>query len=97
ELSKPAPAGPAAGAKGVRKNLQPTRCKGGRIHVNDLAISIQGLSKSYALTSARPRATTMGEALAGIFRRPLGGGKAETFWALRDLSVDVHRGEVVGV
>lgn len=71
-----------------------------------LAISVQRLGKRYELApdagaSRAPRATTLGEALAagvrGGFRGLFSRRRPEAFWAVDDVSFDVHRGEVVGV
>jgi lipopolysaccharide transport system ATP-binding protein len=64
---------------------------------SNLAISIRGLSKAYAIHHQSPRRQTFGEALVDRLRHPLGRGRSETFWALKDVSFDVHKGEVVGV
>jgi lipopolysaccharide transport system ATP-binding protein len=64
---------------------------------SNLAISIRGLSKAYAIHHQSPRRQTFGEALVDRLRHPLGRGRSETFWALKDVAFDVHKGEVVGI
>ena len=61
---------------------------------SDLAVSATGLGKRYALTRARGRYKTLRDALAGGYR---GGAKEEWLWALRDVSFEVERGELVGI
>ncbi|MFB3820136.1 MAG: ABC transporter ATP-binding protein, partial [Candidatus Methylomirabilales bacterium] len=68
-----------------------------------LAIRVERLGKQYRLGGAAARDTiyeTLGSALAAPFRRAAGhAGRAapRTFWALRDVTFDLHRGEVLGV
>lgn len=64
---------------------------------NDTAISIRGLSKAYTIAHNQAKHTLLGEALLERLRRPFGGAERETFWALRDVSFDVKKGEVVGI
>ena len=62
------------------------------------AIRASGLGKRYAISrGGAPRATTMGEALVNRLRRPLAREKRDAFWALRDVELDIRRGETVGV
>ncbi|HEV2304411.1 MAG TPA: ABC transporter ATP-binding protein, partial [Candidatus Acidoferrales bacterium] len=68
---------------------------------SDLAISVRSLGKLYQLGEKRRGYTTLRDSLASAFRR---NGKSnshaarpKTFWALQDVSFDVHRGEIVGI
>ena len=63
-------------------------------------ISVRGLGKQYRIRTRRAAYDTLREsimrALSGPFRRG-STGSDRTFWALRDVTVDVAPGEVVGV
>ena len=63
---------------------------------SDLVISARGLSKEYHLGSVREFGT-LAELVAARVRHPFRRRKPETLWALRDVSFDVRRGEVLGV
>jgi lipopolysaccharide transport system ATP-binding protein len=61
-----------------------------------LAIEARGLGKSYRIGRG-PRATTLAERLVNAVRHPLGAGEGELFWALREASFDIPRGQAVGI
>ncbi|MEO1235934.1 MAG: polysaccharide ABC transporter ATP-binding protein [Planctomycetota bacterium] len=61
------------------------------------AISVRGLTKSYTITLDEDRPTNLAEAVARRVKNPFRRAPKQTFTALRDLSFDVARGEVVGV
>lgn len=63
---------------------------------SDVAIAVRGLSKQYVLGTQR-RHGTLGELVADRLRHPFQGENEETLWALRDVSFDLRRGEVLGV
>jgi lipopolysaccharide transport system ATP-binding protein len=78
--------------------------------MSHVAIRAEGLSKQYHIGATRPRYRTFREALvdaaAGPFRRTakLLRGQAtgaaelnEILWALKDISFEIHHGEVVGI
>ena len=62
----------------------------------DVAVSVRGLSKSYSIAHAAKH-TTAGEALMHTLKNPFARAERETFWALQDVSFDVHQGDVVGI
>lgn len=63
----------------------------------DVAVSVRGVSKSYGIARNAERHTTAGEALLYKLRNPFHRAEMDTFWALKDVSFDVHKGDVVGI
>lgn len=77
----------------LRMNSNPT---------GDIVIRAENLSKQYTIGAARFRHDTLKEQLAHSFMNLVGrNGRLrsgnETFWALRDVSFQVKRGEIVGI
>jgi lipopolysaccharide transport system ATP-binding protein len=69
--------------------------------MTDLAILADGLSKSYRIDhETRTRYRTLRESLTSLAARPFrrgSGGEHETLWALKDVSLEVKRGEALGI
>ncbi len=67
---------------------------------NETAIRVEGLGKKYRIESGQKRHNTLRDSLVdGVSRRFKKNGRANgsDFWALRDVSFNVGRGEVVGI
>jgi lipopolysaccharide transport system ATP-binding protein len=64
---------------------------------SDLAISIRRVGKEYTIRHDYSAPTTLAEAIVRRVRHPLARTAREQFWALRDVSFDVRRGEVLGL
>src|SRR5690349_2591786 len=72
--------------------------------MSDLAIRVEGLGKRYqiARSERRGRYKTLQEDLLALPGRMWSaarglGNRQETFWALKDISFEVKRGEVLGI
>lgn len=68
----------------------------------DVAIAAEGLGKRYRISNNGRSYRTLKEALSDALRRPFPamagrGPAAHDFWAIRDVSFEVHRGEVFGI
>ena len=68
--------------------------------MSDIAIRVENLSKLYHIGALRQRDDTLRDALTGLFRRSQKGAQPDddtNLWALKDVSFEVKRGEVVGI
>ena len=65
--------------------------------MSDIALSVRALSKAYTIAHNAASHVTLTEAALARLRRPLARPQRETFWALKDVSFDIKRGDVVGV
>jgi lipopolysaccharide transport system ATP-binding protein len=71
--------------------------------MSDVAIRIRGLGKRYVIGAREAQHDTLRDRIAAVasrpFRRLAPGGFAAstTIWALKDITHEIHRGDVVGV
>ena len=64
--------------------------------MTDIAIQVQGLGKRYTIGGERQPYRTLRESITGLFR-PRPAAPDKTFWALKDVTFTINRGEVVGI
>ena len=69
--------------------------------MTDIAIRIENLSKMYRIGRAKQRHDTLRDLMVDTLRAPFrgrdGNPEEDTIWALKDVSFEVKRGEVVGI
>jgi lipopolysaccharide transport system ATP-binding protein len=64
---------------------------------SDVALRVEGLGKEYTIRHKDHDHVTLAQAALHRLRHPKGGQAQEEFWALKDVSFEVPRGEVLGV
>ena len=66
--------------------------------MNDIAIRVENLSKLYHIGKTQQRHDTLRDALAAAFKRSdVEHSNEDEHWALRDVSFEVKRGELLGI
>ena len=65
--------------------------------MSDAIIRVENLSKLYHLGQLHQQINSFRDRVRGFFKKSRGFKKAETIWALRDVSFEVKEGEVVGI
>ena len=65
--------------------------------MNDIAIKIENIGKMYRIGAAQAQYDTLRDALVARFRRDVRSKEDEVLWALKDVSFEVKRGEVVAM
>jgi len=64
---------------------------------NHIAVSVRGLNKSYTIAHQAAMHSTVAEAILDRVRHPFRREERETFEALKDVSFNIKKGEVVGI
>jgi lipopolysaccharide transport system ATP-binding protein len=63
--------------------------------MSDIAIRVENLSKQYRIGQREAAYKTLRESVMNLFTRR--SGKSESIWALKDVSFQVERGQVIGI
>src|SRR6476469_3896098 len=68
--------------------------------MGNVAIQVRSLGKQYRLGTARARYKTIRDSITSVVTAPFRRNaqqRHELFWALRDISFDINKGDVVGI
>ncbi len=79
------------------RRCSPRWSGGSPMSSSDLAIRVSGLSKAYTIRHQAEQHITLAEKALSRVRRPLQREQLETFWALKDIDLEVRKGEVLGI
>jgi lipopolysaccharide transport system ATP-binding protein len=64
---------------------------------SDVAVRVRGLSKAYTITHGLEQESTLAETVLSRLKNPLHRPRKETFYALKDIDLDIKKGEVTGI
>jgi len=64
---------------------------------SDIAIAVRGLGKSYEIDHQRTHLPTFRDTIVRRLKNPFGRRSFETFWALKDIDLEIQKGDVVGI
>ena len=64
---------------------------------SDMAISVRDLSKAYVIARQKEQHITLAETVLARLVNPLRRFRTDTFWALKAISFDVCKGQIVGI
>ncbi len=64
---------------------------------SDIAVAVRGLSKAYRVMHNQEKHVTLAETMLHRLKQPFRRAEVETFWALKDVSFDIPKGQVVGI
>lgn len=65
--------------------------------MNNTAIKVENLSKRYHLGLLHRQTNSFRDRLASLFRKRRSDRREEAIWALKDVSFQVHEGEILGI